>query len=317
VNEPVSELEPFATGMHETEDGHQVYWECVGNPDGIPVVYLHGGPGSGCSPGQRRFFDPEIHRAVLFDQRGCGRSNPLASAHDADLSTNTTHHLIGDIEALRDLLGIEKWTVLGLSWGSTLGLAYAQQYPERVSGMVLGFVTNTTRREVEWVTQEMGRVFPREWDQFAAAVPDDLKHLRLVDAYGDMLFDPDSTAQDRAALEWCRWEDTHVSLMPGHQPNPRYNDPLFRLQFARLVTHYWRNAAFLQDGQLMRNARHLNGIPGMLIHGRYDISGPLEIAWRLHQRWPDSELHIIDDAGHGGGSTFEAIQAAVNRIAAP
>jgi proline iminopeptidase len=317
VTERLPELEPFATGMHETGDGHQVYWECVGNPDGTPVVYLHGGPGSGCSPGQRSFFDSQIHRAVLFDQRGCGRSHPLASAHDADLDTNTTRHLISDIETLRELLGIEQWAVLGLSWGTTLGLAYAQQYPERVSGMVLGFVTNTTKREVEWVTQDMARVFPREWDQFAAAVPDELKHLRLVDAYGEMLFDPDPTVRDRAALEWCRWEDTHVSLMPGYQPNPRYDDPLFRLQFARLVTHYWRNAAFLEDSQLMRNAHRLDGIPGVLVHGRYDISGPLDTAWRLHQRWPNSELHTIDDAGHGGGSTFEVIQAAVTRIAAP
>jgi proline iminopeptidase len=294
-----SPVKPFEFGHLDTGDGHHVYWECVGNPEGVPVVYLHGGPGSGCSPGQRRFFNPEHHHAVLFDQRGSGRSRPLVSNPDADLRTNTTQHLISDIEAIRKLLGIERWAVLGLSWGTTLGLAYAEQHPERVSGMVLGFVTNTTRREVDWITYDMGRIFPREWDRFAGAVPERLKDLPLVDAYAEMLFDPDPSVRDQAAREWCIWEDIHVSLMPDFEPNQRYDDPEFRLRFARLVTHYWRNAAFLDDGQLLRDVERLSGIPGVLIHGRYDVSGPLDIAWRLHQRWPESELQIIDDAGHG------------------
>jgi len=299
-------IEPYDSGMLDVGDGHQVYWECCGKPDGKPALYLHGGPGSGCTPGQRRFFDPDAYRVVLFDQRGCGRSRPLASEPDADLSANTTAHLIADIEALRQDQGVENWTVLGLSWGTTLGLAYAQAHPRRVNALVLGSVTTTSRREVEWITQDVGRIFPRAWDRFAAAVPDALRRLPLVDAYATLLFDPDPAVRTRAAREWCAWEEAHVSLAPGHRPNPRYDEPEFRLRFARLVTHYWRNAAFLADDQLLREAPILDGIPGVLIHGRYDVSGPLETAWRLAQRWTTSRLHVIDDAGHGDGDAFPA-----------
>ncbi len=309
--------EPYESGMLGVGDGHEVYWECCGNPDGKPALYLHGGPGSGCTPGQRRFFDPDAYRVVLFDQRGSGRSRPLASEPDADLSTNTTAHLIADIEALRRLHGVESWTVLGISWGTTLGLAYAQAHPQRIDGLVLALVTTTSRREVEWVTQDVGRIFPREWDRFAAAVPDTLQHLPLVDAYAVLLSDPDPAVREHAAQEWCAWEDAHVSLTPGHRPNPRYEDPAFRLRFARLVTHYWRNAAFLEDNQLLRDAGTLDGKPGVLIHGRYDVSSPLETAWRLSQAWTTSRLHVLEDAGHGGGDTFYAAVAdALARFAA-
>jgi len=310
-------IEPYASGMLAVGDGHRVYWECCGNPNGKPALYLHGGPGSGCTPGQRQFFDPAAYRAVLFDQRGCGRSRPLASAPDADLRANTTAHLIADIEALRRHLDVERWTVLGLSWGTTLGLAYAQAHPERVRALVLALVTTTSRREVEWLTGDVGRLFPREWDRFAAAVPHTLRHLPLVDAYATLLFDADPAVRERAAREWCAWEEAHVSLTPGHRPNPRYADPAFRLGFARLVTHYWRHAAFLDDDQLMRDAPTLNGIPGVLIHGRYDVSSPLETAWRLSRRWATSRLHVLDDAGHGGGESFRAaVVGALNAFAA-
>ena len=299
-------IDPYDSGMLDVGDGHRVYWECCGNPDGKPALYLHGGPGSGCTPGQRRFFDPDAYRAVLFDQRGCGRSRPLAGEADADLSTNTTAHLIADIEALRRHHGVDSWTILGLSWGTTLGLAYAETHPQRVNALVLAAITTTSRREVEWVTQDVGRVFPREWDRFAAAVPEALQHLPLVDAYAALLFDADPAVREHAAREWCAWEDAHVSLTPGHQPNPRYEDPEFRLLFARLVTHYWRRAAFLGEDQLLRDAPTLDGIPGVLVHGRYDVSGPLETAWRLSQRWATSRLHVLSDAGHGGGDTFVA-----------
>lgn len=299
------EIEPFDSGMLDVGDGHQVYWECCGNPNGKPALYLHGGPGSGFSPGQRRFFDPALYRIVLLDQRGSGRSRPLASEPDADLGTNTTQHLIADIEALRQLHAGERWTtILGLSWGTTLALAYAQAHPQRVASLVLGFVTTTSRREVEWITEGVGRIFPQEWDRFAAAVPERLRHLRLVDAYAELLADPDPAVHDFAAREWCAWEDAHISLTPGHQPSPRYQDPEFRLRFARLVTHYWRHHAFLDEAQLLRDAATLNGIPGVLINGRYDISGPLETTWRLAQRWTTTQLHILDDAGHGGGDLF-------------
>jgi proline iminopeptidase len=311
-------IEPYDSGMLDVGDGQQVYWECCGNPAGKPALFLHGGPGSGCTPNQRRFFDPDVYRIVLIDQRGAGRSRPLASAPDADLRVNTTAHLIADIEALRLLLGIERWTaILGVSWGTTLGLAYAQAHTQRIGALVLGFVTTTSRREVEWLTEGVGRIFPQEWERFAAAVPERLRHLPLVDAYATLLADPDPAVQEHAAREWCAWEDAHVSLAPGHQPSPRYNDPKFRLRFARLVTHYWRHAAFLDEAQLLRDAATLNGIPGVLIHGRYDVSSPLETAWRLNKRWDTSALHIFDDAGHGGGDTFmPTVIGALNRFAA-
>lgn len=297
-------IEPFEQGMLDVGDRHQVYWECCGNRNGKPALFLHGGPGSGCSQGQRRFFDPALYRAVLFDQRGSGRSRPLASEPDADLSTNTTAHLIADIEALRKLLGIDSWIILGLSWGTTLALAYAQTHPHRVKAMVLGFVTTTSHAEVRWVTEEVGRIFPEEWDRFSNAIPDNLRHLAPVDAYAIMLGDPDPVVRDDAARAWCDWEDAHVSLTPGHAPSPSFQDPEFRLRFSRLVTHYWRHAAFLEDDQLLRDAPLLNGIPGVLIHGRYDVSGPLVTAWKLHKQWRSSKLHILGDAGHGGGDEF-------------
>lgn len=311
-------IEPYDHGMLDVGDGHWVYWECCGNPSGKPALYLHGGPGSGFSPGQRRFFDPQAYRIILFDQRGSGRSTPPASAPDADLRTNTTAHLIADIESLRRLHGVERWTVLGLSWGTTLGLAYAQAHPRRVDALVLALVTTTSRREVEWITRGVGRIFPREWNAFATAVPTTLRHLPLADAYAALLSDADPAVREHAARAWCAWEDAHVSLTPDHVPNPRFDDPEFRLRFARLVTHYWRHAAFLDDDQLLRDAAVLNGIPGVLIHGRYDVSSPLDTAWHLSRRWSTSELVVLDDAGHGGGNSFlDAIVGALNRFAAP
>jgi proline iminopeptidase len=310
-------IEPYDRGMLDVGDGHEIYWECCGNPAGKPALYLHGGPGSGASPGQRRFFDPLAYRVVLFDQRGCGRSRPLASEPDADLSANTTVHLIADIEALRTLHGVERWTILGMSWGTTLGLAYAQLHRERVDALVLALVTTTSRREIEWITRDVGRIFPREWDQLSNAVPEALRHLPLAEAYARLLFDADPAVRERAAREWCAWEDAHVSLTPGHVGNPRFHDPEFRMRFARLVTHYWRRAAFLEESQLLRDAAKLNGIPGVLIHGRYDVSSPLDTAWQLSQRWSTSELQVLDDAGHGGGDTFiAAVVGALNRLAA-
>ena len=309
------EIEPYDTGMLDTGDGNRVYWECCGNPDGKPALYLHGGPGSGFSAGQRRFFDPDAYKIVLFDQRGAGRSRPLANEPDVDLSTNTTQHLIADIEAMREMFGVESWTILGLSWGATLAQAYAHAHRDRVNALVLGLVTTTSRREVEWITEGVGRIFPREWERFATAVPDSLRHLRLVDAYATMLANPDPAVHEHAAREWCLWEDAHVSLAPGFEPNPRYEDPEFRLRFARLVTHYWSHHAFLDDDQLLRDAAILNGIPGVLIHGRYDVSGPLETPWLLMKRWTTTRLVVMDDAGHGGESLPGAVVDALNEFA--
>ncbi len=309
-------IDPYASGMLDVGDGHLVYWECCGNPEGRPALFLHGGPGSGCTPGQRRLFDPEAYRIVLFDQRGSGRSLPSASEPDADLSVNTTAHLMSDIETLRSELGVARWTMLGMSWGTTLGLAYAEAHPERVEALVLALVGTTSRREVRWITHDVGRIFPEEWERFAAAVPTSLSHLPLVDAYATLLFDPDPAVRDEAARQWCAWEDAHVSLTPGHAPNPRFEIPTFRLGFARLVTHYWRHAAFLEDDQLLREAKNLEGIPGVLVHGRYDVSGPLETAWQLSKRWTTARLEVLSDAGHGGGdSLVSAIIGALAEVA--
>jgi proline iminopeptidase len=308
-------IEPYAHGTLEVGDGHRVYWETCGNPDGHPAVVLHGGPGSGCTPAWRRFFDPRAYRVVLFDQRGCGRSTPSAAEPDADLSTNTTHHLLGDIELLRAHLGVERWLVFGGSWGSTLGTAYAQRHPGRVSALVLFSVAVATVRNVEWITQSMGRLFPAQWAAFKAGAGGQAG--RLVDAYARLLADPDPAVRDRAARAWCAWEDSHVAVTAGHKPSKRYEDPRFRLMFARLVTHYWRHGAWLDDGEILRGADRLAGIPGVLIHGRLDVSSPLDDAWELAGRWPDADLVVVDDAGHGAGypGMAEACLAALDRFA--
>lgn len=311
------EIEPYDHGMLDVGHGNHVYWEACGNPVGKPAVVLHGGPGSGCAPGWRRYFDPSAYRVVLFDQRGCGRSTPHASDPAVDLASNTTQHLVADIERLRQQLGIEQWLVFGGSWGSTLGLAYAENNPERVSEIVLFSVVTTTRREVEWVTRTMRRFFPAQWARFRDGVPPAERDGSLVEAYSRLLHDPDPAVRAKAAKDWCDWEDTHVAVRSGHRPNPRYEDPVFRMCFARLVTHYWRHAAWLEDGMLLREAGKLSGIPGVLVHGRLDVSSPPDIAWELAQAWPDAELALIDEAGHGSGDpgTTEALVTATNRFA--
>ncbi|MFY9738663.1 MAG: prolyl aminopeptidase [Candidatus Cybelea sp.] len=308
-------IEPYESGMLAVGDSQEIYWECSGNPDGRPAVYLHGGPGSGSVPQNRRYFDPAIYKIILTDQRGCGRSRPHVREL-RDLEINTTAHLIGDLEHLREHLRIDRWSVLGASWGSTLALAYAQAFPDRVTSMVLACVTTTSRREVQWITRDMGRIFPEQWERFASVGSHDRdRGIDLVDRYAALVFSADAAVQERAAREWCAWEDTHVSLTPGYVPSRRFEDPAFRLLFTRLVTHYWRHAAFSTEEQLIGNASLLNDIPGVLLHGRYDISSPRETAWRLHQAWRGSELHIIDDGGHGGGAMPESIAAALSRTA--
>jgi proline iminopeptidase len=311
------EIEPHATGRLDVGEGHRLAWEVSGNPDGKPVVVLHGGPGSGSAPGFRRLFAPDAYRIVQFDQRGCGRSTPHASEPGTDLATNTTAALIADCERLREHLAVDRWLVWGGSWGTTLGLAYAQTYPERVSEMVLVSVTTTTRREVAWVTREMGRIFPEEWARFRDGVPEADRDGDLSAAYAALLRAPDAGTRDAAAKSWCEWEDTHIATYAGHHHDPRYDDPKFRMGFARLVTHYWSNAAFLDDDQLLRDAHRLAGIPGVLINGRLDISGPPDTAWRLAREWPGAELVLVDDAGHGTGHppTVQAILDATNRFA--
>jgi proline iminopeptidase len=312
-----AELEPFDVGMLDVGDGHRLYWEISGNPDGKPAVVLHGGPGSGSSLSFRRMFDPAVYQVVQFDQRNCGHSTPHASEPEIDLSTNTTTALVEDCEQIRTHLGIDRWLVFGGSWGTTLGLAYAQAHPERVTEMILASVTTTTRREVEWITRSMGRIFPQAWARFRDAVPAQERNGDLSTAYNRLLHDADPHIRERAAKAWCDWEDTHVGTYSGHRHDRRYDDPRFRMCFARLVTHYWSNAAFLDDDQLLRDAYRLTGIPGVLINGRLDISGPPDIAWQLAHEWSGSEFVLVDDAGHGAGhpSTINAIIAATSGFA--
>ena len=298
--------------MLDVGEGHQVYWEAVGDPAGTPAVWLHGGPGSGSAAGSRQVFDPAAYRAVLFDQRGCGRSRPLADGSTADLSTNTTQHLLRDVEQLRENLRIDRWVVAGASWGVTLALAYAQRHPDRVTAMVLAAVTSGTRRETDWITRDMRRVFPREWDAFAAEVPDHERAGDLSAAYARLLADPDPAVTERAARAWCLWEDTHVSLMPGWQPWLRYQDPTFRQVFARLVTHYWSNGCFLDAAPIAGATDRIAHIPAVLIHGRLDVSSPLDTAWDLHRAWPASSLVVLDDSGHGGADMTRALAEALD-----
>lgn len=309
-------IEPYDSGLLDVGDGHRIHWEVSGNPDGRPAIYLHGGPGGAPSgQGWRRFFDPAAYRVVGFHQRGCGDSRPSASDPDADLSVNTTSHLLADIEKVRQLFGVERWTMLGISWGTTLGLAYAETYPDRVAGLVLGLVTLTNRREVEWMTRDLRRLYPKEWDRFAAVVPERLRGLPIVDAYAELLADPDPSVRDRAAREWVAWDYAQM----GNTPHAKYDDPDVRLAYARLVTHYWRHAAFLDDDQLLRDADRLDGTPGALIQGAYDVSCPLDTAWDLAKNWTTAELTIVD-AGHGASRTSPdafptAVTAALDRLA--
>lgn len=308
-------VDPYDSGVLEVTDGHRLYWETVGTPTGTPAVYLHGGPGSGATPGARGYFDPTAFRAVLFDQRGCGRSRPLADSPDTDLSTNTTAHLVADIERLREHLGIERWVVVGVSWGVTLALAYAQEHPDRVLAMALGAVTSGSRVEIEWITRSMRRVFPREWERFVEPLPATDRDGNIAAAYARLLGDPDPAVREHAAERWCEWEDTHVSLVPGWSPSARYRDPFFRSVFARLVTHYWGNDCFLPDGLILDRMPVLAHIPAVLVHGRYDVSSPLDTAWELSRRWPGSRLVVLDDAGHGGGSFVDHLVAAIDSFA--
>ena len=261
-------------------------------------------------------------RAVLFDpaqlrSRGIRprrRSPPAGGCARtrAGLQTNTTGHLLADIERLREHLGVERWVVVGGSWGVTLALAYAQRQPDRVAAMVLAAVTSGTRRETDWITREMRRVFPREWDAFAAGVSPGERGGDLAAAYARLLADPDPVVVERAAAQWCGWEDTHVSLMPGWEPRLGYQDPTFRQVFARLVTHYWSNGCFLDDTPIAANMHRIADIPAVLIHGRYDVSSPLDTAWDLHRAWPPSRLVVLDEAGHGSADMTRAVVAALD-----
>ncbi|TDQ80900.1 proline iminopeptidase [Dongia mobilis] len=309
--------EPHSWGHLAVGDGHQIYWEECGNPAGKPALVLHGGPGSGCTPGWRRYFDPMRYRVILMDQRGCGRSRPHAGDTVDALAANTTAHLIADIEQLRRHLGIQCWLVLGASWGSTLALAYAARHAECVREMVLFSIATTTSFEIDWITRGVGIYFPAAWERFRDALPAHLRDGDIATAYHRLLIDPDPATQERAARAWCDWEAAIVALRADQKPHPRYADPRFRLGFARLVTLYWSQRAWLADGELLAAVEGLGHVPAVLIHGRVDLCNPLVTPWRLARAWPEARLVTIDQGGHDAGdeATSGAIVAALDGFA--
>jgi proline iminopeptidase len=304
-------------GLLDVGDGNQIFWQTYGNPDGKPAVMLHGGPGTGCTPGMARGHDPARYRVVLFDQRGSGRSTPHASDPAADMSVNTTWHLVADLEALREHLGIERWLLGGGSWGSTLALAYAERYPHRVSEIVLSAITSGRRWEADWLYRGVARFFPEEFQRFEAGVAPEYRDGNLAVGYSALMENPDLAVRQKAAQDWCAWEDAVVSLEPGAKPNlysDRPDDAL--LAFVRICTHYVAQDAWLEEGQLIADAGRLAGIPGVLIHGRLDLSSPLDTAWELTQVWPDARLVAVADAGHqGSASKRDASLAALDAFA--
>lgn len=312
-------IEPYSHGHLSVGGGHEVYWEACGNPAGKPVVVIHGGPGSGCTPEARRQFDPARYRIILFDQRGSGRCRPHASDPSVDLATITTPDLLQDIEQLRIHLNVERWMVVGGSWGSTLAIAYAESFPERVTEMVLVSVTTSRPADIHWLYHGVGRFFPEDWQRFREAVPPEARDGNLVEAYHELLQDPDPRIQAEAARNWCDWEIAVVSTNPRHKAHPRYQDPNFRLGFSRLVTHFFHHGAWLDDGVLLREADVLADVPCVLIHGRLDLGTPLATAYELAAVLPRSELVIVDEAGHETttlGMT-ESIVAATDRFVEP
>lgn len=286
-------IEPFKTGVLDTGDGHQIYWELCGNPQGKPAVFLHGGPGSGCSPDHRRLFDPKKYCVLLFDQRGCGRSKPAAS-----LENNTTWHLVADMERLRTLLGFDRWLVFGGSWGSTLALAYAQTHTERVSELVVRGIFTLRREEVRWYYQEGASwLFPDLWEGFLAPIPE-AERGDLLSAYRQRLAGDDPVAQLACARAWSLWEGQTIRLLPDAANTAKHSNDAFSLAFARIENHYFVHDGWMDEGQLIRDAHKLAGIPGVIVQGRYDACTPARTAWDLHRAWPQADFHLVPDAGH-------------------
>ena len=320
------EIEPYETGLLDAGDGNLVYWETCGNPNGVPALIVHGGPGSGCTAGARRSLDPAKFRIVLFDQRNCGRSLPHASDPGADMSLNTTGHLLADMERLREHLGIERWLLRGTSWGVTLSLAYAQRHPGRVAGMLMLSVTSTRRLEIDWLYRGAGRFFPEAWSRFVAfaglvgtyRLPTDATPpiTGLLAAYSRLMEHPYIAVRSRAAAEWLAWEDAVISQESNGSPGSYSDRPdAAKLAFVRICSHYFSHDGFLEDGVLIREAGRLAGIPAVLIHGRNDLSGGACTPWELARAWPGAELVIIEDSGHTGSATMaDQMHAAADRL---
>lgn len=314
-------IAPYRTGFLDRQDGNRIFFALSGNSKGKPALLLHGGPGSGLSESARRHFDPAQWHIIQFDQRGCGRSTPSAADFANTLTDNTTDHLISDMEALRELLGLDQWLVFGTSWGATLALVYAQAFSLRTMGIVLAGVTTTRWQEIDWLYDGMRLFLPEAHQRFIAAIPARLQELHPVAAYHALLNDDDPDVRQKAAFDWHLWEAGSISAEAQNDSvaelPERWRDPVFVLARARLCAHYFQHRAWLGDRQILANAARLSGITGLLIQGRLDLQGPPKTAYELSQAWPASELIMIDEAGHSTGDRgmAEAIMAAIDRFA--
>ncbi|HEU0088565.1 MAG TPA: prolyl aminopeptidase [Pseudonocardiaceae bacterium] len=302
------EIEPYRTGLLRVSGLHEIYVEESGNPQGKPVVFVHGGPGAGTEPKQRRFFDPAAYRIVLFDQRGCGRSKPHAC-----VTENTTWHLVADMERIREHLGIQRWQVFGGSWGSTLALAYAEKYPDRVTELVLRGIFLLRKQEIDWFYQRgADAIFPDAWEGFLAPIPAE-ERGNLLQAYYHRLTSDDPTVQQSAATAWSVWEGKTSCLYPNPDLIARISNDEFSLAFARIECHYFVNRAFFErDGQLLANVRRIRHVPTVIVQGRYDVVCPMMSAWALHRAFPEADLRVVPDAGHSAtepGNLHELVEA--------
>jgi proline iminopeptidase len=286
-------IEPYRSGRLDVGNGHSLYWELCGNPDGTPAVFLHGGPGAGCSPDHRRLFDPARYNILLFDQRGCGRSTPHAS-----LEANTTWHLVEDIERLRTLVGAEQWLVFGGSWGSTLALAYAETHPDRASALILRGIFTMRQAELDWFYQSgASMLFPDKWEEFLAPIPE-AERGDLVAAYHRRLTGDDPAVQLECAKAWSGWEGATITLLPDESTLAAHTADAFAIAIARIENHYMVHRGWMEEGGLIRDTARIRHIPGVIVQGRYDACTPAVTAWDLHRAWPEAELHIVPDAGH-------------------
>ncbi len=316
---PYPPIEPYASGMLDVGDGQQIYWEECGNPAGKPAVFVHGGPGGGSTPFARRFFDPDAYRIVLFDQRMCGRSLPHASAPDADLSVNTTWHLVADLEALRLDREIDRWLVFGGSWGSALSLAYAEKHPDVVSELVLRGIFTCRRLELDWYYNGGAGMFAPAWRQrFLAPIGGDRFEGDAIAAYNRLLFDPDPAVHGPAGVAWTSWEAATVHLHYDQGEVDAMSDPDFALAFARIENHFFVHDCWFDPNQLIDGAEAIRHIPGVLVQGNYDLPCPPRTAWELAQAWPEAEA-IFLDCGHAATEPLivEQLVAATDRFAAP
>lgn len=303
-------IEPYRSGMLQVDELHTLYWEECGNPQGEPVLFLHGGPGGGCTPKQRRFFDPAHYRIVLFDQRGAGRSTPLG-----EYRNNTTQLLVADIERLRDMLGIERWLVFGGSWGSTLALAYGQAHPERCLGFVLRGIFLCTQAEIDWFINGIQWFFPEVHAEFASPIPEE-ERGDLLQAYARRLFCDDRAVTVAAARAWSRYEGRCLFLQPDAEAVEDFSSDVVSLGIGRLEAHYFLHQGFFSDDQLIRNIDRIRHLPAVIVQGRYDVVCPPLSAYRLHQAWPEAAFHMIPDAGHAGyePGTAAALVAATEQF---